>query len=85
MPDKIDKKQRNKNIMYHRWETTSNMQAMFIVHYFAVLLPRMYKISAMHRLPMTSTQPFHHTKTLAILSSANLFGCMARYYTIMHR
>jgi hypothetical protein len=80
MLDKIDKKQHDKNNMYHIWETTSNMQAMFIVHYFAVLLPRMYKISVQQCLPMTSTQPFHHTKTLMVLSSANLFGCMVRFF-----
>jgi hypothetical protein len=29
---------------------------------------------------MSSNQPFHHTKTLTVLSSGNLFSCMARYY-----
>jgi hypothetical protein len=59
IPEKIDKKLRNKDYASHCWNTTNHVQVMFIVHYLLVLLPKMYEIAQLCHLPMTNTYLFH--------------------------
>lgn len=77
---KIDKRQREKDRIWHRWNTCSTQQTLFIVHYFIVLMPKMKIISDDRKLPMTAIHAFHHTRDLYVLTGKQLFQNLASFY-----
>jgi hypothetical protein len=54
VPDKIDKRIRNKDNPWHHWVFQDVQQFLYAVHYFTILHPMLKQVSEQHNMPFTS-------------------------------
>jgi hypothetical protein len=77
---KVDKKIRDKDHLWIRWNVQSSTSVKHIIHYFMVLRPILRKLAKEYGLDYNNDACFLHTKTLRPLLGSDLLSDKSRFY-----
>jgi hypothetical protein len=77
---RVDKKIRDKDQLWIRWNVQSNVNVKNILHYFMVLRPIMKKLASDNGLQYNNEAIFLHSKNLKPLIGAQLLADKAQFY-----
>lgn len=80
IPNKVDKRVRDKDNLWCRWNNVDQKSVWFIVHYCLELLPKVGYIAEQNDVQFDQRFMFHHTKTLKPMNGTVILQDMANFY-----
>ena len=85
IPHKINKRVRDKDTLWCRWNLCNQKLVMFAVHFCLILLPELHNATCKHGKPFDPRHLFHHTKKLHPLKGIQVCGTCQTTTTMLPR